>query len=303
MVNIVKIIVPYIKMARPLNTAIAGCAVLLGMWLTSFPTPVAHVDGTGWPIAGAVERYTNALLLIFAAVAATAYGNVINDILDVETDRVSHPDRPLVTGAISIGAASVFAAALAVSSLALAASSSVFHATAVLIPLALLTLYSIYFKRTRLIGNIIVALLTAYALIFGSLPHPNTKILFAPALLAFLLNFCRELVKDVQDAEGDKAAGLTTSADLPRPVIRLLLILAGCIHLALMWAPSLFLGHFGMVYTGVCVAAVLPLHVCWMTLAIRADFDKYVGRMGSILKIEMIAGLAALAADKFILTF
>jgi len=291
MARVIKVIVPYIKIVRPLNAVIAGCAVLLGMWLTGFATPAAY---------GAVMR--NAALLVLAAIAATAYGNVVNDVLDVETDRVSHPDRPLVTAAMSVGAASLFAAALAVLSLACAAAASLFHATAALIPLALLTLYSVYLKRTKLLGNIIVATLTAYALLFGSLPHPGTKILFAPALLAFLLNFCRELLKDVQDADGDRAAGFATSAELPRPLIRLLLILAGCAHLAAMWTPSLVLGDFGMVYTGVCVAAVLPLHVAWMMLAVRADFDKYTGRMGGILKAEMVAGLAALAADKFILT-
>lgn len=293
MVNMVKVTIAYVKLARPLNTAIVGCAVLLGMWLTGFATPAAYGGG-------AVLR--NAVLLILAAMAATAYGNAINDALDVETDRVSHPNRPLVTGAVSVGSAVVFAAALAALSLVCAAAASLFHATAALIPLMLLTLYSINFKRTRLVGNIVVALLTAYALIFGSLPHPNTKILFAPALLAFLLNFCRELVKDVQDAEGDRAAGFATSAALPRPIIRRILISAGGVYLAAMWAPSLVFEHFGMVYTGVCVVAVLPLHISWMMLAFRADFDKYTGRMGAILKAEMVAGLAALAADKFILT-
>jgi 4-hydroxybenzoate polyprenyltransferase len=200
------------------------------------------------------------------------------------------------------GAAAAFAATLAALSLACAAAVSAFHVTAALIPLALLTLYSIYFKRTRLVGNIIVAALAAYALLFGSLPHPNAKILFAPALLAFLLNFCRELVKDVQDAEGDRAAGFTTSANLPRPVIRGLLIFAGCAHLIMMWAPSLYLNDFGPVYTGVCVAAVLPPHAAWMMLLFRADFDKYAGRMGAILKAEMAAGLLALAADRIIWT-
>ncbi len=293
MAKVIKVIVPYIMIARPLNTAIVGCAVLLGMWLTGFATPAA--------CGGGVAR--SAALLMLAAMAATAYGNAVNDLFDVETDRVSHPDRPLVTGAISSGAAVAFAAALAALSLACAAAASLFHAAAALIPLTLLTLYSISFKRTRILGNIVVAALTAYALLFGSLPHPNTKILFAPALLAFLLNFCRELVKDVQDAAGDRAAGFVTSADLPRRAVGRILIFAGCVFLAAMWAPSLVLGHFGAVYTGVCVVAVLPLHIAWMALALRRDFDKYTGRMGGMLKAEMAAGLAALAADKIILTF
>jgi len=292
MVKVIKITVSCLKIARPLNTAIVGCAVLLGMWLTGFASLSVCRNGAT----------VNAVLLILAAMAAAAYGNAVNDILDVETDRVSHPGRPLVTGAMSVGAAAVFAAALAVLSLGFATAASTFHAAAALIPLMLLTMYSLYIKRTRLAGNVIVAALTAYALLFGGLPHPYTKILFAPALLAFLLNFCRELVKDVQDAEGDKAAGFTTSANLPYPVIRRLLLFAGSAALAAMWVPSLVLGDFGTVYNGVCIAAVLPLHIGWMALAFRKDFDEYAGRIGGILKAEMVAGLAALAADKFILT-
>ncbi|MDR0330375.1 MAG: UbiA family prenyltransferase [Chitinispirillales bacterium] len=278
------VIAPYIQIARPLNTCIAGCAVLLGMWLTGFASP-------------------RPALLAAAAMAAAAYGNVINDLLDVETDRISHPRRPLVTGAMGTGAAAFFAAALAALSLLCAGLASAFHLSAALIPLALLTLYSIYFKRTRLVGNIIVAALAAYALVFGSLPRPETKILLAPALLAFLLHFCRELAKDVQDAEGDRAAGFTTSAELPKRAVRGLLAAAGGAHLIVMWAPWVFLGHFGEIYTGVCVAAVLPLHISWMMLIFRADFDKYVGRIGSLLKIEMVAGLLALAADKIFCLF
>jgi len=293
MAKVIKIIVSCVKTARPLNTAIVGCAVLLGMWLTGFASLSA--------CRGGMTVY-NAVLLILAAMAATAYGNAVNDILDVETDRVSHPDRPLVSGAMSVDAAAVFAAALAALSLAFAMAASTFHAAATLIPLVLLTMYSLYIKRTRLAGNVIVAVLTAYAILFGGLPHPYTKILFAPALLAFLLNFCREMVKDVQDAEGDRAAGFATSAELPYHTIRRLLMFAGSATLAVMWVPSLILDDFGMIYNGVCVAAVLPLHISWMMLALRADFDKYVGRIGGILKAEMVAGLAALAADKFILT-
>ncbi|MCL2183643.1 MAG: UbiA family prenyltransferase, partial [Chitinispirillia bacterium] len=69
-----------------------GIAVALGIWLT---------DGGVF------------LPLMLAAMAAAAYGNVINDIIDVKSDRVSHPNRPLANGTMSPRAAKAFAAALA----------------------------------------------------------------------------------------------------------------------------------------------------------------------------------------------
>ena len=281
--------VQYIKLIRPANAAITGCATALGIWLTG-------TRGFGAPLR-------STLLLAAAAMAAAAYGNAVNDILDVESDRVSHPSRPLASGALTARAAAALAAALALGSLACAAAASTFHAAAALVPVALLTMYSIYFKRTRVVGNIIVAALTGYALLFGSLPRPETKILFAPALLAVLLNFCREIIKDVQDAEGDRAAGWATSASLPAWGIRAILTSVGAIYIVLMWAPSLMLGDFGMAYNAVCLVAVLPLQIYWMALILRPELEKNAGRAGTALKLEMVAGMAALALDKVFIYF
>jgi 4-hydroxybenzoate polyprenyltransferase len=272
-----------------------------------------------------------------AAAAALAYGNVVNDIFDVKSDRVSHPSRPLASGAVSVRSAGIFAAALALLSLLCAGLAAEFrieallypntgcsvehswlthHLAATLVPIILLTLYSIYFKRTRLVGNIIVATLAAYALLYGALPYallygaelyPRSciKILFVPAFLAFLLNFCRELIKDVQDAEGDRAAGWRTSADLPAGAVRGLLMNSAAVYLMMALVPSLILHDFGMVYTVICAVAVIPLHVYWVILILKsgADIKKYAGRVGAVLKIEMVAGLIALAFDRAIYYF
>jgi len=290
-------IVPYIKIIRPANIVITGAAVALGILLTSRGLP----DGAA-PAAGTVSPLT-ALALCAAAMAAAAYGNVINDLSDIKSDRVSHPNRPLVNGTMTPRAAIVLSTALAVSSLACALAASAFHFAAALVPLVLLTLYSIYFKRTRIMGNIIVASLTAYALLFGSLPRPETKILFLPAILAFLLNFCREIIKDVQDAEGDRRAGWATSADLPAAVIKALLLCAAAAYAALLLTPSLVFGHCGAAYTAVCVTLVAPIHIYWAVLTLKPDISNHTKRIGSALKLEMVFGLFALAVDKAMVYF
>ena len=71
-----------VAIVRPANLVMACCAVTLGAWL-----------------AGA-DVARDVLLLLVAVAAATAFGNVVNDIRDIESDRVSHPDRPLVLGAL-----------------------------------------------------------------------------------------------------------------------------------------------------------------------------------------------------------
>jgi len=280
----VNAVIPYVKIIRPANTALAGAAAALGIWLAD----------TG--SSGALWR--PALPLCAAAMTAAAFGNVINDLADIKSDRVSHPNRPLANGTMTPRAAAMFSAALAASSLACALAASAFHFAAALAPLLLLALYSKYFKRTRIWGNIIVAGLVAYALLFGSLPRPETKILILPAVLAFLLNFCREIVKDVQDAEGDRRAGWATSADLPAAAIKALLLCAAAACAALLLMPSLLLGHFGAAYTAVCLTLAAPVHIYWAALSLKPNIRNNAKRISAALKLEMVFGLSALAVDK-----
>jgi 4-hydroxybenzoate polyprenyltransferase len=262
-----------------------GIAVFLGIWLT-------QVD----PIS------LSTLLLMTAAICAAAYGNVINDIFDIKSDRLSHPNRPLVNGTMSVQTAVIFAVSLVTAAMLSSYNVSPFHFKAVFIPLILLTLYSIYFKRTTIMGNIIVAALVAYALLFGSLPHPQTKILILPAALAFLLNFCREIVKDVEDSGGDNAAGFITTAALPRNAIKAVLLVTAVIYSTILFFPSLILRDFGVIYTAVCLFAVLPLHIFWVNLVLKKNWSisANLNKISKILKFEMLAGLLALAFDKII---
>src|SRR2546422_2100479 len=49
------------------------------------------------------------VLAAAAAAAFTAGGNALNDIFDRETDRIKHPDRPLASGRLTLGAGRIFA--------------------------------------------------------------------------------------------------------------------------------------------------------------------------------------------------
>ena len=63
-------------------------------------------------------------------------------------------------------------------------------------------------KRIILLGNFIVAFLTGLAFIYGGIAVNNFKYAVIPAIFAFLINFIREIVKDMEDIEGDKSAGI-----------------------------------------------------------------------------------------------
>ncbi len=149
-----------------------------------------------------------AVLAIAAASSAmvTAGGNVLNDVLDVEGDRVNHPDRPLVTGAIGIGTARAMAAGLLIGSLVvilpiLGATPWVGVIWAVAVG-ALLT-YEFRFKALGLAGNLLVAFLTAAVFLYGGAAGGAPALLVPFALMAFGATLSREVIKDMEDAAGD----------------------------------------------------------------------------------------------------
>jgi geranylgeranylglycerol-phosphate geranylgeranyltransferase len=279
------IIFPLIKIVRPGNALMTGAAVMLGFWLARSAAPIFSL-----------------CLLVVAAMSAVGFGNVINDVRDIDSDRVSHPDRPLAKNELSRNEAMVFAFFCGCFSLANAFLVSPVHGIATLVPLAMLSLYAFFFKATPLVGNIVVSFLVAYALLFGGLMAPRMERLFIPVLLAFLLNVAREIVKDFQDEKGDLKAGLKTSAALPKNVMKFLILLVSGIYLVFLFFPFA-LKQFGLVYCIVCVMIVIPLHVYWSFLVSGKKWGAHLSRISSLIKFEMLAGLLALAADQAVRQF
>ena len=277
-------IISYLKIIRPANTLMAAIAVILGAWLSESNAGIRSI-----------------ILLVIAAISATGFGNVINDIKDIDTDRISHPGRPLPKKEISPDSAVVFAFFLLSFSIANSFLVSKAHCIATVIPLVLLSIYAFFLKGTPFAGNIIVSVLVAYPLVFGGLFEPQMSRLFIPALLAFLLNTAREIAKDFQDAAGDMQAGLKTKAIMPQAAIKSVMLLISASYTALLFVPF-FLKQFGMTYALVCAVIVLPLNIYWSILVIKSAWIAHVSKISLILKMEMLAGLAALAIDQLIMS-
>src|SRR5580698_7754513 len=91
--------------------------VRLNNVLVSFAgTIVGGLVARGAGVELPVSVYAVLALAAASSAMVTGGGNVLNDVLDVEGDRLNHPDRPLVTGAISIPAARLLAIGLLIAS-------------------------------------------------------------------------------------------------------------------------------------------------------------------------------------------
>lgn len=269
----------YLKLLRINNALIAAITVALGFWLSQSPY-------SAWML----------VLLMIATIAATGFGNVINDILDIESDRISHPQRPLPKGDLSIHNAKIFSVVLILISLACGFVVSITHGIATLIPLILLILYARYLKGTPLAGNIVVALLVAYSILYGALNAPGFFLVIYPALFAFLLNISREMIKDIQDEAGDKAAGVMTSAALPHTLLRGMIYCISIVYLLFILLPY-YNKSFGMPYLLISLTIIIPIHSYRSFLIMSIKWKSKLSTISTLFKIEMVSGLAAIAVD------
>jgi geranylgeranylglycerol-phosphate geranylgeranyltransferase len=146
------------------------------------------------------------LLAAGSTACVTAAGNVLNDLGDRESDRTNHPDRPLVTGAVSpVSAHRAVLLLLVVSALLIVAVVPGHLALGVIWVVAVLTLLSYEFrgKALGLGGNLEVALLTGLVFLYGAAAAGPLLPVAPLVVMAFFATASREMIKDMEDAGGD----------------------------------------------------------------------------------------------------
>ncbi len=234
----------WLALLRPLNVLLIAA------------TPVALWTCLVRPLLGRTELDLRQVVLLGLAVALVAAGgNVVDDIADKTIDRLNGRDNPLLTG-LSDRTAWVTYLGLNVGAGLLTwqlAAELGQWGYAWLLPVAVGTLaaYAFDLKCRPLFGNLAVAafcagvpgiLILAEPLVLREIESPLSQSLLAYTALAFFGNFARELVKDLQDREGDAAAG--------------------CRPLAVVWPANRVLQLAGASLLGL-LAAVAYLATVW----------------------------------------
>ncbi len=139
----------------------------------------------------------------------TAAGNSLNDYYDRETDKRAHPERMIPLGKLTphevmYASVALFTLALVVS-VAITILSIAIVATSILVMLA----YEMRLKAEGFAGNIAIGWLTGALFLFGGAAVDRLDLAWILAALAFFATIGREIVKDIQDVEGDRTARLT----------------------------------------------------------------------------------------------
>ncbi|OGU80267.1 MAG: hypothetical protein A2254_06810 [Ignavibacteria bacterium RIFOXYA2_FULL_35_9] len=228
----------------------------------------------------------------------TAAGNSINDIIDVDIDRINRPHRPLPSLRLTLKQAWVLFLLLVTTSLVLSLFINLFAFLIVLLSNALLILYSLSIKRVPVFGNIVISFLTAYAFIFGGMVVENVNGAFIPAVFAFLINLIREVIKDMEDTKGDKLAGVNT---LPIKyginASKYFVLVVSSILFLFSFVPFLF--HiYEIEFFLIIMIIVNPLLVYVVKLLFEDVSKQNLGKVSALLKLNMIFGLIAIYIGK-----
>lgn len=261
----------WIKITRPLNGAMGFVA-----------TWVSGLIGAGLSITGFFVPVLFASITVFLV---TSGGNIINDIVDVESDRINHPQRPLVVGEISMPQAKGFAAAVFIAGLVFSMIFvSLIAFLVVVLAESLLVAYELSLKKKGFVGNVSISVLVGLIFIFGGIAVNSTYRMLILFVMATLANLSREVIKDIEDMKGD-----LDRVTLPRKygVGPAIAVAIGSIStaVAISYLPY-YLGIFAIPY----LAAVAVADILFVISAVKIN-DPHTSQ--NISKLAMIVGLVS----------
>lgn len=302
----------FIRLTRPLN--------LLVIALTMY--------GLGWYFDDSVATKNTGIssiyffLLVFSTLLIAAAGNIINDYFDVRADRVNKPKQLIIDVHIKRRVAIVTHWALNILAFSIAVFLSwkletFWYVFIHLLSIYLLWYYSSYFKRKFLIGNIFIAGLTAMVPIlvglyffqcyqigntrgFAQYNYPfeqfkNVSFIlslsFILAAFAFLFNLAREIIKDIEDINGDKILKAKTvpivlGVDKTKVIVEAILGMA-ILAIPLLSAQLKFLDKIVLLPFG-CAALLALISIA---LLFRAKEKVSYKLINTCLKLAMVFGL------------
>ncbi|QQS35164.1 MAG: geranylgeranylglycerol-phosphate geranylgeranyltransferase [Ignavibacteriales bacterium] len=268
----------WIKIVRPLNLLITFITVIVAVIICSYTKIDLGIT----------------LLAALSSIFSAASGNIINDYFDIAIDKINRPQRPLPSGDISQSKALVVYFLFVFLSVIAAIFVSLDALIIVVSANILLFMYSYILKKIPIIGNVTVALLTALTFIYGGIVAKNINAAVIPALFAFLINLVRELVKDIEDIDGDISSGIFTFPS--RFGIPLTQKIISIITVALIFFTSY--PYFTQIYKIEFFIIVLLTVDLILVHVLRTVFEKTtksnLNKISRMLKAGMVFGLIAI---------
>jgi 4-hydroxybenzoate polyprenyltransferase len=255
-------------------------------------------------------------LLVLSTVLLAAAGYVINNIFDVASDTINKPNDVIIGKGISETRAYNIYFGLNITGVAIGfyLSNVIMRpgfATIFILIASLLYFYSTTLKQIMLLGNFVVALLLALSVIiigiFDIFPATNVdnqaqmaslfSILIDYALFAFMINFIREIVKDIEDVNGDYNQGMNT-LPIAIGISRAAKIALGFavipFILSLLYINKYFMENNLLIVTLYAFAFVLAPLLYFIVKIFSAKSQKEFHHLSTVLKLILLFGILSI---------
>lgn len=196
----------------------------------------------------ALLDYPEVALATLSVLFFMAAGNALNDLSDVEIDKIAHPSRPLANGSISIsetkmliGFLSLLSVASLLGCLYLMEGSQTYTACIYVAAVVLMITYD-HGPRTKqkgLIGNIAISSLVAAVVLYGasSIEGLDAVLCWYVASVVFFVNLAREIIKDCQDMEADSDSRQTLPMKIGKENSRMVAYVLTLIGIVFLYIP------------------------------------------------------------------
>jgi 4-hydroxybenzoate polyprenyltransferase len=321
----------FLKLIRWQNLIIVILTMVLMRYCVIAPLlskiGIVMLDGNGETIPMTLQfKWYDFIILVAATVFITAGGYVINDYFDIKTDLINR-------GQVIVGTRiprrmammwhNIFNIAGVAAGFYISWKSGYFWMGILfLLVSGLLYFYSASYKRQFLIGNILIAVLTAmvpllvilyewpalYRFYSANAVHLiKLRFLFywigGFAMFAFLTTLAREIIKDIEDFEGDQAYGRSTlPVVMGIPASKTVAVSLIVITLAMLYLVWFFFirDFITLIYLSVTLA--LPLFYIIYLVTISRN-KKQLHSASNLMKVVMLAGILYSLLVKAIITW
>lgn len=304
----------YLRLIRIGNVLFIGAFQVLLRWGLVLPI-IQHYG------ISPMMTTTQFALVVIATMALAASGNAINDYFDVRCDSINRPEMQIVDKLIDRKTAILIHVILTLIGvfcglyIAFIFQKENYALFFIAIPI-ILWFYSTHFKKQMLIGNIVVAMLTALVAflvvsveISAIVAAGHTEILQSQAcnqiwcctamfaFFAFSTNLAREIVKDMEDVDGDIACGgHTLPIEMGMRNSKIIVVILQIFTLSVLWHAFFFIRqYYQMHYIWLYLIFAITLPTIYIIISIfRAKNSKDYHSISKWCKIVMAIGVLIL---------
>lgn len=270
-----------------------------------------------------IQTYFNKyhfLLLIISSVLVAAAGYIINDYFDLNIDQVNKPDKTIIDKLIKRRWAIVlhlgFSFVAILIGFYIDFNSPIFWLGSSNIIVAFLLFgYSVSLKKKLLWGNILVSALTAWVVFISFLCYYQSfycadcsgefldtynnrfiRISFLYAGFAFIISLIREVIKDLEDMDGDSRYGCRT---MPIawgvPASKVFTAVWLVVLIAMISIVQIYVLQFGWIWSAVYCITLIILPLMWILRRLfRAQNPAHYRQISRMVKLVMLAGLVSM---------